>query len=160
MAEGDKGTGSGGFQQYGMAYEALFSAVRDDFNAANDTALRNLLVEFGDHRLIVRVPTSTGGEDLWISLRKERLQLVLNSWRPALKEERTFKCEKPELHRQVINTKLLVLRRPFLILLQPCPAFSCSHAQALVFQDGSWSLELNGVGHKDLLSHEGNVAVR
>lgn len=77
---GDKGAGSGGdLQQHGITYEALFGAARDDFLAANDTALRALLVEFRDHKLIVSAASSTGGEILWIPLRKERLQSVLDS---------------------------------------------------------------------------------
>lgn len=41
----DKGTGIGDLKQHRMAYEAAFGATRDDFIAATDTALRNLLVE-------------------------------------------------------------------------------------------------------------------
>ncbi|RXW20177.1 hypothetical protein EST38_g5684 [Candolleomyces aberdarensis] len=67
-------------QQYGMAYDALFNAARDDFIAANDTALRSLLGEFRDHRLVVSAPSSTGGaEVLWIPLRKERLVSVIDN---------------------------------------------------------------------------------
>ncbi|TFK22148.1 DNA replication origin binding protein [Coprinopsis marcescibilis] len=72
----DKATND--LQQYGMAYDALFNAARDDFIAVNDTALRSLLGEFRDHNLVLSAPT-TSGEVLWIPLRKERLQAVVDS---------------------------------------------------------------------------------
>ncbi|KAJ2918960.1 hypothetical protein MD484_g1436, partial [Candolleomyces efflorescens] len=65
-------------QQYGMAYDVLFNAARDDFIAANDGALRSLLGEFRDHGLVLSAPSATGGaEVLWIPLRKERLISVI-----------------------------------------------------------------------------------
>jgi len=72
---GDQATND--LQQYGMAYDALFNAARDDFIAVNDTALRALLGEFRDHSLIVSAPSATGAEILYIPLRKERLQSVI-----------------------------------------------------------------------------------
>ncbi|KAH6900943.1 DNA replication origin binding protein [Coprinopsis sp. MPI-PUGE-AT-0042] len=69
---------SNDLQQHGMSYDALFNAARDDFIAVNDTALRSLLGEFRDHSLVLSAPTASG-ETLWIPLRKERLQPVLDS---------------------------------------------------------------------------------
>ena len=67
-------------QQFGMAYDVLFSTAREQFLATNDTALRALLGEFRDHNLIVSAPASLGGgEILWIPMRKERLANVLRS---------------------------------------------------------------------------------
>lgn len=67
-------------QQFGMAYDVLFSAAREQFLATSDTALRALLGEFRDHNLIVSAPASLGGgEILWIPMRKERLANVLRS---------------------------------------------------------------------------------
>jgi origin recognition complex subunit 2 len=67
-------------QQFGMAYDVLFSTAREQFLATNDTALRALLGEFRDHHLIVSAPASLGGgEILWIPMRKERLANVLRS---------------------------------------------------------------------------------
>ena len=67
-------------QQFGMAYDVLFSTAREQFLATNDTALRALLGEFRDHNLIVSAPASLGGgEILWIPMRKERLVNVLRS---------------------------------------------------------------------------------
>jgi origin recognition complex subunit 2 len=69
---------SNDLQQHGMSYDALFNAARDDFIAVNDTALRSLLGEFRDHSLVLSAPTASG-ETLWIPLRKERLQPVLDA---------------------------------------------------------------------------------
>jgi len=67
-------------QQFGMAYDVLFSTARENFLATSDTALRALLGEFRDHNLIVSAPASLGGgEILWIPMRKERLANVLRS---------------------------------------------------------------------------------
>ncbi|KAF9238655.1 origin recognition complex subunit 2-domain-containing protein [Melanogaster broomeanus] len=57
--------------QYGLTYDALFSLVRDQFG---------LLGEFRDHGLILAgAAGGTGGETLWIPLRKERLVKVLKA---------------------------------------------------------------------------------
>ncbi|KAJ3525374.1 hypothetical protein NMY22_g10605 [Coprinellus aureogranulatus] len=77
--ENKTGSGSGGLREHGMAYGVLFAAARDDFVATNDQTLRALLGEFKDHRLILSEPNSAGVEVLWIPMRKERLQSVLNS---------------------------------------------------------------------------------
>jgi len=64
-------------QRTGVVYDALFSAAREDFIATSDTALRALLAEFRDHALI---STSGGGSTddvLWIPLRKDELERVL-----------------------------------------------------------------------------------
>ena len=74
---GDKATND--LQQYGLAYDTLFNAARDDFIAVNDTALRALLAEFKDHGLVLSTPSGTGVETLWIPLRRERLTAVLSS---------------------------------------------------------------------------------
>lgn len=63
-----------------IAYDVLFSLARDNFIATNDTALRALLGEFRDHRLVVTIGTGAmgTGETLWIPLRKERLKKLLD----------------------------------------------------------------------------------
>lgn len=67
-------------QQFGMAYNLLFSLARDNFLATNESAFRSLQVEFKDHGLFLSTPSSGGGgEVLWIPLRKERLVNVLAS---------------------------------------------------------------------------------
>jgi len=64
------------FERYGISYDTLFTSVRDNFIATNDTAMRTLLGEFRDHNLIVG--TGTGGaEILWIPMRRERLNKVV-----------------------------------------------------------------------------------
>ena len=72
--------GSNDFQQFGMAYNLLYSLARDNFLATNESAFRSLQVEFKDHGLFVTTPSSgAGGEIVWIPLRKERLVNVLAS---------------------------------------------------------------------------------
>ncbi|KAI9443229.1 origin recognition complex, subunit 2 [Lactarius indigo] len=63
-----------------IAYDVLFNLARDNFIATNDTALRALLGEFRDHRLVVTISTGAmgAGEMLWIPLRKERLKKLLD----------------------------------------------------------------------------------
>ena len=63
-----------------IAYDVLFYLARDNFIATNDTALRALLGEFRDHRLVVTIGTGAMGtsETLWIPLRKERLKKLLD----------------------------------------------------------------------------------
>ncbi|KAN0139885.1 origin recognition complex subunit 2 [Lactarius tabidus] len=63
-----------------IAYDVLFNLARDNFIATNDTALRALLGEFRDHRLVVTIGTGAmgTGETLWIPLRKERLKKLLD----------------------------------------------------------------------------------
>ncbi|KAF8801501.1 origin recognition complex subunit 2 [Phlegmacium glaucopus] len=79
MENGDDGS-SNGLQQFGMAYNLLFSLARDNFLATNESAFRSLQVEFKDHGLFLSTPSSGGGgEILWIPLRKERLISVLTS---------------------------------------------------------------------------------
>ncbi|KAG6813048.1 hypothetical protein H0H92_014320 [Tricholoma furcatifolium] len=69
-------------QVFGIGYDLLFKIARDDFIATNDTALRALLGEFRDHRLVVSAQGTAGvGEVLWIPMRKERLAGVLESLR-------------------------------------------------------------------------------
>ena len=67
-------------QNYGMAYNLLYSLARDNFLATNESAFRSLQVEFKDHGLFLSTPsTGVGGEIVWIPLRKERLVNVLAS---------------------------------------------------------------------------------
>ncbi|KAJ3563129.1 hypothetical protein NP233_g9139 [Leucocoprinus birnbaumii] len=81
------GGGGGGtsanvdLQATAIGYDALFNLARADFVATNDTALRALLGEFRDHGLIVSAQgtSGSGGEALWIPLRKERLASVLQN---------------------------------------------------------------------------------
>jgi len=81
--DGDNGAAaaaSNDFQQFGMAYNLLFSLARDNFLATNESAFRSLQVEFKDHGLFLSTPSSgVGGEIVWIPLRKERLVNVLAS---------------------------------------------------------------------------------
>ena len=84
MGNGEDGTAaaaaSNDFQQFGMAYNLLFSLARDNFLATNESAFRSLQVEFKDHGLFLSTPSSgAGGEIVWIPLRKERLVNVLAS---------------------------------------------------------------------------------
>ena len=68
------------FQQFGMAYNLLFSLARDNFLATNESAFRSLQLEFKDHGLFLSTPSGgAGGEIVWIPLRKERLVNVLAS---------------------------------------------------------------------------------
>jgi len=79
MEDGDDGA-SNDLQQFGMAYNLLFSLARDNFLATNESAFRSLQVEFKDHGLFLSTSSSGGGgEILWIPLRKERLVNVLAS---------------------------------------------------------------------------------
>lgn len=68
-------------QTTAIGYDALFNLARGEFVATNDTALRALLGEYRDHGLIVSAQggSGSGGEVLWIPLRKERLASVLQS---------------------------------------------------------------------------------
>lgn len=74
---------SGDPQATAIGYDALFNLARGEFVATNDTALRALLSEFRDHGLIVSAQgaSGSGGEVLWIPLRKERLASVLQNIR-------------------------------------------------------------------------------
>ena len=76
MDEDGEGKTQDDFERYGISYDTLFTTVRDNFIATNDTAMRTLLGEFRDHNLIVG--TGTGGaEILWIPMRRERLNKVV-----------------------------------------------------------------------------------
>jgi len=76
MEEDGEGKTQSDFERYGISYDTLFTTVRDNFIATNDTAMRTLLGEFRDHSLIVG--TGTGGaEILWIPMRRERLNKVV-----------------------------------------------------------------------------------
>ncbi|PPQ93746.1 hypothetical protein CVT25_008126 [Psilocybe cyanescens] len=83
--EGSDDSASNDLQQFGMGYDMLFNAARDNFIATSDTALRSLLGEFRDHSLIVSAQATTGGggEVLWIPMRKERLANVLRALNPS-----------------------------------------------------------------------------
>lgn len=76
MEEDGEGKTQEDFEHYGISYDTLFTSVRDNFIATNDTAMRTLLGEFRDHNLIVG--TGTGGaEILWVPMRRERLNKVV-----------------------------------------------------------------------------------
>ena len=76
MEEDGEGGTQDDSERYGISYDTLFTSVRDNFIATNDTAMRTLLGEFRDHNLIVG--TGTGGaEVLWIPMRRERLNKVV-----------------------------------------------------------------------------------
>ncbi|KAK7064634.1 origin recognition complex subunit 2 [Favolaschia claudopus] len=67
-----------GLREFSVPYDVLFPLARENFLAVNDTAMRALLGEFRDHGLVLSAQAS-GGEVLWIPLRKERLSNVLKS---------------------------------------------------------------------------------
>ncbi|KAF9644532.1 origin recognition complex subunit 2 [Thelephora ganbajun] len=76
VMEDGEGKAQDDFESYGTSYDTLFTSVRDNFIATNDTAMKTLLGEFRDHNLIVG--TGTGGaEILWIPMRRERLSKVV-----------------------------------------------------------------------------------
>lgn len=78
--EAAENAGEGASKQFGLAYDVLFSEARDNFIATSDTALRALLGEFRDHNLVVSSEAgASGGEVLWIPMRKERLINVLQT---------------------------------------------------------------------------------
>ncbi|KAF7350390.1 Origin recognition complex subunit 2 [Mycena venus] len=62
-----------GLREFAVPYDVLFPLARQNFIAVNDTAMRSLLGEFRDHGLVVSAQASSGGEVLWIPLRKESL---------------------------------------------------------------------------------------
>ncbi|KAJ7627515.1 origin recognition complex, subunit 2 [Mycena polygramma] len=66
-------------REFAVPYDVLFPLARQNFIAVNDTAMRALLGEFRDHGLVVSAQASSGGEVLWIPLRKERLSNILKS---------------------------------------------------------------------------------
>ncbi|KAJ7152591.1 origin recognition complex, subunit 2 [Mycena crocata] len=68
-----------GLHEFAIPYDVLFRLARDNFIATNDTAMRPVLGEFRDHGLVVAAQASSGGEVLWIPLRKERLSNILKS---------------------------------------------------------------------------------
>ena len=76
MEEDGEGKTQDDFEHYGISYDTLFTSVRDNFIATNDTAMRTLLGEFRDHNLIVGAGAG-GVEILWIPMRRERLNKVV-----------------------------------------------------------------------------------
>lgn len=70
---------SNDLQQFAQSYNSLFNRARDNFIATSDTALRSLLGEFRDHGLVKTSQGGSGGEMLWIPMRKDRLSQVLQS---------------------------------------------------------------------------------
>lgn len=86
-ASGDaaaSGSGSGpvgiiGMDRYGMQYDLLFQAARQDIIATSDTALRALLGEFMDHGVVASVQTPGQPDVLWIPAPKEMLRRILKT---------------------------------------------------------------------------------
>lgn len=76
MEEDVEGKVQDDFERYGISYDTLFTSVRDNFIATNDTAMRTLLGEFRDHNFIIGAGTG-GAEILWIPMRRERLNKVV-----------------------------------------------------------------------------------
>jgi len=76
MEEDGEGKTQDDFERYGISYDTLFTSVRDNFIATNDTAMRTLLGEFRDHNLVVGAGAG-GAEILWIPMRRERLNKVV-----------------------------------------------------------------------------------
>ena len=76
MEEDGEGQTQDDLERYGISYDTLFTSVRDNFIATNDTAMRTLLGEFRDHNLIVGAGAG-GAEILWIPMRRERLNKVV-----------------------------------------------------------------------------------
>ncbi|KIP08975.1 hypothetical protein PHLGIDRAFT_126687 [Phlebiopsis gigantea 11061_1 CR5-6] len=65
-------------QKVAFDYSMLFNLARDNFVATNDTALRALMGEFKDHGLVVAITQATGGEAVWVPLRKDALTKVVH----------------------------------------------------------------------------------
>ena len=65
-------------QKVAFDYSMLFNLARDNFVATNDTALRALMGEFKDHSLMVSITQATGGEAVWIPLRKDALTKIVH----------------------------------------------------------------------------------
>ena len=68
-----------GMDRYGMQYDLLFQAARQEFIATSDTALRALLGEFMDHGVVASVQTPGEPDVLWIPAPKEMLQRILRA---------------------------------------------------------------------------------
>lgn len=72
--EGVVRTPAGGMDKYGVRFETLLAAARDEFVAANEAALRGLLGEFRDHGMVIgREAEGEGGELLWVPAGQEVL---------------------------------------------------------------------------------------
>lgn len=65
-------------QKVAFDYSMLFNMARDNFVATNDTALRALMSEFKDHGLMVSITQGTGGETVWVPLRKDALTKIVH----------------------------------------------------------------------------------
>ncbi|KAG9099498.1 Origin recognition complex subunit 2 [Ceratobasidium sp. 370] len=72
-----------GMDRYGVGFDALLAAARDEFVAANEAALRGLLAEFRDHGMVLgkeREKEGEGGgveEVLWIPAAQDVFQTIL-----------------------------------------------------------------------------------
>ncbi|KAF8598462.1 origin recognition complex subunit 2 [Ceratobasidium sp. AG-I] len=75
--EGVVRTPTAGMDKYGVRFETLLAAARDEFVAANEAALRGLLGEFRDHGMVVgREAEGEGGELLWVPAGQEVLVAI------------------------------------------------------------------------------------
>ncbi|KAG8704925.1 Origin recognition complex subunit 2 [Ceratobasidium sp. 394] len=69
--------------KYGVGFDVLLGAARDEFVAANEAALRGLLAEFRDHGMVFgkeREKEGEGGgveEVLWVPAAQDVLQTIL-----------------------------------------------------------------------------------
>jgi origin recognition complex subunit 2 len=72
-----------GMDKYGMQYDLLFQAARQEFIATSDTALRALLGEFMDHGVVASVQMVGQPEVLWIPAPKEMLRRILKAMADA-----------------------------------------------------------------------------
>lgn len=67
-----------GMTKYGVQYDALLAAARDEFVAANDAALRGLLAEFRDHGMVLaKEAEGEAREVLWIPASQDVLKTIL-----------------------------------------------------------------------------------
>ena len=68
-----------GMDRYGLQYDLLFQAARQEFIATSDTALRALLGEFMDHGVVASVQNPGQPDVLWIPAPKEMLRRILSA---------------------------------------------------------------------------------
>ncbi|KAG8732595.1 Origin recognition complex subunit 2 [Ceratobasidium sp. 414] len=72
-----------GMDKYGVGFDVLLGAARDEFVATNEAALRGLLAEFRDHGMVLgkeREKEGEGGgveEVLWVPAAQDVLQTIL-----------------------------------------------------------------------------------
>ncbi|KAG9122983.1 Origin recognition complex subunit 2 [Ceratobasidium sp. 392] len=70
-----------GMDKYGVGFDTLLGAARDEFVAANEAAMRGLLGEFRDHGMVLGKESEKEGggveEVLWVPAQQDVLQTIL-----------------------------------------------------------------------------------